>query len=298
MEMEIFAEGLLFPEGPVCLPDGSLLVVEIARGTLTRIDQGHAEIVAEPGGGPNGAAIGPDGAIYICNNGGRFQFIDRDGLRFPGPRPDSHTGGSIQRVDLATGICETLYETCEGRRLHAPNDLVFDRKGGFWFTDHGTGQNDGGLFYALADGSKITCWLDAQPSPNGVGLSPDEGRIFFADTQPRQVKSLALDGPGRLQEGQPAQDDGVMVQLPERHLPDSLAVDAEGTVCVGTIYTGGITCCRTNGSFEHVPIPDPMTTNICFGGSDMRDVWLTLSASGRIGKLRWPCPGLKLAYQC
>ena len=67
----VLARGLQFPEGPVAMADGSVLVVEIRRGTLTRVDvDGKVEVVATPGGGPNGAAIGPDGACYLCNNGG------------------------------------------------------------------------------------------------------------------------------------------------------------------------------------------------------------------------------------
>ena len=65
------ASGLAFPEGPVMLPDGAMLVVEIAKGCVTRIDPGGRKtIVAKPGGGPNGAAFGPDGHLYICNSGG------------------------------------------------------------------------------------------------------------------------------------------------------------------------------------------------------------------------------------
>jgi gluconolactonase len=65
---------------------------------------------------------------------------------------------------------------------------------------------------------------------------------------------------------------------------------------VGTIYTGGIARCRADGTFEHLSSPDPMTTNICFGDTDMGEAYLTLSASGRIGKVRWSGPGQPLAY--
>ena len=65
------ASGLAFPEGPIALADGSVILVEIAGGRLTRISPtGKKQVVAELGGGPNGAAIGPDGKCYVCNNGG------------------------------------------------------------------------------------------------------------------------------------------------------------------------------------------------------------------------------------
>jgi gluconolactonase len=294
MEIEIVADGLLFPEGPVACDDGSLLLVEIARGTLTRIADGRNEVVAELGGGPNGAAIGPDGHAYVCNNGGRFTFFEQGGLRYPGLLPDSHIGGSIQRVDLATGAAETLYEACGGRRLRAPNDLMFDQAGGFWFTDHGTGKHDGGVFYAKADGSAIRCWLDGQTSPNGIGLSPDGSIVYVADTGPRTLTAYRLSGPGEMVD--PAAGE-VVVEREEGVLFDSLAVEEDGSVCVGTLLKGGVTVWHPDGSWEHVPVDDAMTTNICFGGSDMRDAWLALSSQGKIGRVRWPRPGLRLVHQ-
>jgi gluconolactonase len=87
-----------------------------------------------------------------------------------------------------------------------------------------------------------------------------------------------------------------VVQLPKGHLADSLAVEADGTICVGTIYVGGITACQADGSHEYIALPDPMTTNLCFAGADMREAYLTLSASGRVGKVRWPRPGLRLHH--
>ena len=70
-DFRLVAEGLRFPEGPIALPDGDVLVVEIAAGRLTRVHpDGSKTVVATPGGGPNGAAMGPDGKCYVCNNGG------------------------------------------------------------------------------------------------------------------------------------------------------------------------------------------------------------------------------------
>ena len=88
-ELSVLATGLRFPEGPIAMPDGSVLLVEIARGTLSRVSDGEVSVVAELGGGPNGAAIGPDNCCYVCNNGG-FTWIETpSGRLLPGEEPEN-----------------------------------------------------------------------------------------------------------------------------------------------------------------------------------------------------------------
>src|SRR5262245_2158226 len=96
------ATGLRFPEGPVALPDGSVLVVEIAAARLTRIaPDGTKTTVAQHTGGPNGAAVGPDGKIYVCNNGG-FKWHELPGIGLvPSGQASDYSGGRIERVDLS-----------------------------------------------------------------------------------------------------------------------------------------------------------------------------------------------------
>jgi len=301
MDIELITEGLEFPEGPIAMADGSVILTEIKGRRLTRVSpDGRKETLVETGGGPNGAAIGPDGAIWITNNGGSFEWLDNMGLTIPGPTPASHAGGSIQRFDLATGKLDTVYEACEGRRLVGPNDLVFDRQGGLWFTDHGCGTQEGrkfgGIYYAKTDGSHISRQRDHLISPNGIGLSPDEAVVYAADTQIGRLWAFDVAGPGELAPGPGFAPGRVICNLPGYQLLDSLAVEAGGKVCVATIINGGITAFDPDGSTEHFPVPDLVCTNICFGGADMRDAWITASSTGKLYKARWPRPGLKLNF--
>lgn len=301
MDMELVTDGLRFPEGPIAMADGSVILTEIEGGVLTRVTpDGAKSTVAETGGGPNGAAIGPDGAIYVTNNGGAFVWLKQNGLTIPGPTPPEHTGGAIQRVDIKTGRVETVYEACDGRRLIGPNDLVFDRQGGLWFTDHGSGTAEGrkfgALYYAHADGSKIVRARDHLMSPNGVGLSPGEKTVYVADTQLGRLWAFDLTGPGEIAPPEGFAPGRVICNLPGYQLLDSLAVEAGGKVCVATIINGGITAFDPEGGIEHFAFPDLVTTNICFGGADMRDAWVTCSSTGKLFKCRWPRPGLRLNF--
>ena len=301
MEIALVAEGLAFPEGPVACADGSVLVTEIAGKRITRVHpDGGKEVLAECEGGPNGAAIGPDGALWICNNGGAFSYYERDGLTVPGPTPPDHSSGSIQRFDFATGRLDTVYESCDGRPLIGPNDIVFDAEGGFWFTDHGCttadGRRFGALLHASADGAHISRQREDLFSPNGIGLSPDGGTVYVADTWLQRLWAFDLEAPGRLPPTPFPVPGRVVANLPGYQLLDSLAVEADGRVCVATIVNGGISAIEPDGSVEHHPFPDLIVTNICFGGADMRDAWITCSGTGRLFKARWPRPGLKLAF--
>ncbi|HEY7639045.1 MAG TPA: SMP-30/gluconolactonase/LRE family protein [Steroidobacteraceae bacterium] len=300
MEFEIVAEGLRFPEGPIAMADGSIVLVEAARGTLSRVWNGRTEVIADLGDAPNGAALGPDGAVYVCNNGG-FEWHEINGLLVPVRAAPDYETGRIERVDLATGRFERLYATFEGERLGGPNDLVFDRTGGFWFTDMGKSfarQRDHScLFYARTDGSHLHRAVHPAVSFNGVGLSPDETVVYCNDTETQKLWAFDVAEPGKLRPFAFGQRGRVVCTLPGHQLLDSLAVEANGNVCAATLLNGGITTFAPDGSFEHVALPDPLTTNICFGGADLRDAYITLSGTGKLVKARWPRPGLKLNFQ-
>ena len=306
-ELREITSGLRFPEGPIAMPDGSVLLVEIERQTLTRVaPDGAKTVVAKTGGGPNGAAIGPDGACYICNNGG-FEWIENErGLR-PHMSPKDYAGGSIQRVDLKSRAVTTLYTKGPNYKLNGPNDLVFDAHGGFYFTDLGKARerdwDRGCVYYAKADGSQIVEIAFPVITPNGCGLSPDGRTLYVAETQTGRVWAFDITAPGEVRkDGWPSPHGGRMISAsPGGHYQrfDSMAVDAFGNVCVATLIHGGISVIAPDGRVaSHVPLPDRFTTNLCFGGRDRRTAYVTLSGSGRLVAIDdWPVPGLRLNYE-
>jgi gluconolactonase len=297
--------GLRFPEGPVALPDGSVLVVEIEGCRLTRVaPDGRKTVVSQHTGGPNGAAMGPDGKVYICNNGG-FSWHDdaKYGLR-PTGQAEDYSGGRIERVDLATGAIETLYTHCDGHMLRGPNDLVFDAHGGFYFTDLGKTRaremDRGGVYYAKADGSMIKVVANPTITANGCALSPDGRKLYFAETEAGRLWEMDILAPGEVRrEPWPSPHGGRLVGCPGGYQRfDSMAVDGAGNICVATLINGGITVFSPDGKgWKHIPMPDLYTTNICFGGPDLRTAYVTLSGVGKLVAFEWERPGLRLNYQ-
>ena len=302
--MQILASGLRFPEGPVAMGDGSVLLVEIERQTLSRVTpDGKVEVVAKVPGGPNGAAHGPGGKIFICNNGGFNWHEDSLGLR-PHGTPESYVGGGIDVVDPTSVKVERLYERCGDVQLRGPNDLVFDGSGGFYFTDLGKRsdrQMDRGfIFWARADGSEIREVIQAMTTPNGIGLSPDGKELYVAETDTGRVWGFEVAGPGEINKlPWPSPYGGRLVAgLPGFRHFDSLAVAASGNVCVAALDSCAVVEISPDGTMiRNHPTPDLLTTNICFGGEDMRSAYITLSHSGRLAVTRWHEPGLRLHHQ-
>lgn len=302
LEGQLVTEGLRFPEGPVALPDGSVLVTEIAAGRLTRVSpSGALQVVAELGGGPNGAALGPDGRCYVCNNGG-FSWRTDDGFTRPTGAAADYKGGAIQRVDLSSGVVETLYTHCDGVPLHGPNDIVFDAEGGFWFSDFGKTFEDrilrGAIYYARTDGSFIRRAAHPVLTPNGVGLSPDGRTLYVTETETSRLWSYPVEGPGILgHEPWPSPNGGRLVHgLPGFQRFDSLAVEEGGNICVATLVRGGISVFSPAGELlEFHEAPEGYCTNICFGGADRRTAFVTLSGYGQLFAARWPRAGLPLS---
>ena len=293
-DVEIMAEGLSFPEGPIAMADGSVLLTEIDSARFTRVSaDGDIDTIATCDGGPNGAAIGPDGAAYVCNNGGRFAS-------------GTYAGGWIERIDIQSGEIEILYTECDGRRLSGPNDIVFEPSGAFWFTDtgkfRGRERDVGSIYYVMPGANAPVEVLHPAETPNGIGLSPDGTKLYYAETSTARLRGRTITDAGQLDQAQANDPSTLVCGLPGAAYFDSLAVDEAGTVCIGTLLSGCVTAIAPDGSavMQYLLPPgleDRMVTNICFGGPDLGTAYLTLADTGRLVRCPWPSKGLRLAFE-
>ena len=283
----VVCEGLGFPEGPTFDSNGVLHVTEIANGRVSRIEHGRRTTFAEPGGGPNGAAWGPDGALYVANNGGLL-FIDG----YPKGKHPDNDGGRIERI-TPDGAVERLYVECDGEPLAAPNDLVFDAHGSFYFTDPLFGTRverpPGHVYYASADGSNIRRVDTGFALSNGIGITDDGSTLIVCESISRRLLAMDIVGPGKLGSRR------TLCRLPDEHMPDGFAFDADGNIlCAGV--NGGAVCVYdgAGGFLERIPTEDIDPTNCAFGGPDQRTLFLCEGRLGRVVALDWERPGMSL----
>jgi gluconolactonase len=269
---EVIATGLAFPEGPVWRGE-ELVFTEITGGVVSRWSSVRGvSTLATTGGGPNGAAAGPDGATYVTQNGGMGE-----GERVtPG----------IQRID-ADGTVDLVVDTVAGVRLDGPNDLAFGPDGRLWFTDPrgepDPARNDrpGRLFavdVTTGDGDLVR---EVGPTfPNGIAFLAD-GTLVWTESFTRRVMALVGDQPQ------------VLVELPERHAPDGLCVDGDGRLYVASTYSHAVSVVEGGVLVDRLVCGDGMPTNCCFGGTDL---YVTESRRGTLWRFTLGHAGLPLPY--
>lgn len=172
-------DGLGFPEGPVALPDGSIAFVEIRAQRVSRYADGARTTIAEPGGGPNGASLGADGALYVANNGGLS--VGPEGY-WHAPEP---IDGRIQRVALDGAVSDVASEW-DGEPPRRPNDLCFGPDGLLYFTDPHNWEDianlkPGRLCRTDVATAKTEVLAEVPWFPNGIAFGPD-GRLYVAQS--------------------------------------------------------------------------------------------------------------------
>jgi gluconolactonase len=203
------------------------------------------------------------------------------------------------------GASRRCTKKCGRHRLKAPNDLVFGRDGSLWFTDLGRVHNRtidrGGVYWCRPDGSEIREVIFPLDQPNGIGLSPDGGRVYVSETNTGRLWGWDIKGPGDVvSRRRPATAGSAVLLADPGHLTrfDSLAVDGDGWVCVARLGDGAILSVPPSGQdcgIDVIAMPDRYTTNICFG-PDGTTAFATLSSTGRLAAFDWPRPGGRTAF--
>ena len=300
LRLEVLAEHLGLPEGPVVASDGALYAVDVDGGRVVRVADGAATVVARPGGGPNGMVLVAEHTAVIANNGG-FLWTEPGGVRVPldlathTNEPPGFSGGWIERVDLATGEVTVLHTQCAGRPLRGPNDLVADEAGGIWFTDTGKTRrmsvDRGGLYYIPPDGGQVREAVFPLLGANGVGLSPDGRRVYVAETYTGRLLAWDLAAPGVIGPATGAADPvhgGTCVAATPYTL-DSLAVEASGRIAIAATYSGIVVITPDGAQADVYPLPGDAASNIAFADGGRRAL-ITLSRSGRLAQASWPPP--------
>lgn len=265
MTAEPVAEGLVFPEGPAVLDDGSVAFVEVNRSQVSVWEPGRGvRRLAYTGGGPNACCLGSDGHLYVTQNGGVVGAWRADELR----------PGSIQRVTM-DGKVEIVATEVGGIALRQPNDLAWGPDGRLYFTDPGIwnpgGEPDPGRIFALGpDGSGELLAELGGVFPNGIAVEPD-GSVVWAETMPRRLVRRRGDGTTEV----------VHELADERALPDGFAIAADGSFYVAVLFAGGVTVVGRDGGERARLAAGTITSNCAFDG---RFLYVTDGGPNSVGE--------------
>ena len=261
-----------FLEGPSFDRQGNLWFVDIPFGRIFRIDpKGNWDLVTQYEGWPNGLKFHRDGSAYIC---------------------DYKKG--LLRLDTVTGKIETILETAYSEGFKGLNDLHFASNGDLYFTDQGqTGIADptGRVFRLRADGG-LDRLVSNIPSPNGITLSTTEKHCYVAVTRSQQVWRLPLMADGSISKT------GVAIQLSGGAAgPDGIEMDGDNGLLVCHLGVGiwrfDANMLPTHLIYSENPHHHHLA-NLCFGGPDLKTVYITESLSGDILVAQLPVAGKRM----
>jgi len=144
------------------------------------------------------------------------------------------------------------------------------------------------------DGSEVEPFVTRLLGPNGIGFAPEADRVYVSDTPSGRVYEWDVRIGEAFQPPPPRAAGRVRARMAGAIALDSLAVDAEDRIVVAMPGAGGLAVVQPDGGMWFVRMPDPLPTNICFGGDDRATAFVTLGGHGRLVRFRWPCPGAVL----
>ncbi len=279
MNRSVLAAGLEFPEGPVWLDPERVAFTEIRGQCVSLYDHGTVSRVAWTGGGANGATLGPDGALYVANNGGLSLGHDGRWLA-PDPIP-----GRIQRVTLA-GEVRDVAVALPGVPPNRPNDLCFGPDGLLYYTDPHNWEDlanlgVGRVARTTLDG-RVELVAEVPAFPNGIAFGPDD-RLYVAQSVLQRILVM---------EPTPGTTSAVYCTLP-RGYPDGFCFDAAGRLYAAGSLGDVLVVFAPDGTVDEVVElgAGSEPTNCCLGDDVL---YVTLAGSGQLVALEMPVAPLPL----
>jgi sugar lactone lactonase YvrE len=273
---ETHAEGLGFPEGPVALPDGGTAFVDLLHQKIRIFDKSAVRVLCSVKGSPNGMRLGPDGALYVANNGG-LAPEGKGRLR----HHDAGFTGRIQRVTLA-GKVEDFATDLPGEQPWRPNDLIFAPSGDIVFTDPQNWEVIGdraaekpyldGQLLASDPGGAVRLLAKMTGFPNGLAFHPEGSLLVGLSVEHRIVRFDWKDG--AVSGGE------TWIQFDKGFGPDGMAFHGDRLFVAGSVgdrlaIVGSDA--RIVEMIDCGPGSDP--TNLCINDDRL---WVTF---GMVGKL-------------
>ena len=278
--MELLTEGYSLIEGPVWVPDRGLVFSDVLAGGVFCLDaNGEVSELFPHRRGIGGMSLHSSGGMVV-------------------------SGRNISFKSFAGGDTVTLLDRDEEGGLVGFNDITTDSAGRVYagglgsspVFDDGREPASANLYLIDLDGSARVVGHDVRLT-NGLGFSPDGKTLYHSDSLRRGVYCYPVQDDGNLGEKQ-------LFATTEKGVPDGLVVSEDGAIWVALAGGGaGVGVFEADGSFrKHVEIPHPMCTSVCFGGDDLRDLYIVSGSEGLDGdkrggvfRTRVDVPGLPVA---
>jgi gluconolactonase len=249
-KLEKIGSGYQFTEGPVWTPWGTLLFSDIPANKIYEFGK-EQKVYRDPSGQSNGLTFDLQGRLIACEHGNR----------------------RVSRTEK-DGSITVLADRYEGRRLNSPNDVVVKSDGSIYFTDppYGVGENDREIdfqgVYRITTKGKLELLVKDFDRPNGLCFSPDEKRLYIADSSNRRhVRVFDVLKDGTLANGR------VFAQVAQGGAPDGMKVDVKGNLYV--TGPGGVWVFDPNGKhIETIECPET-PANCAWGDADGKTLYVT-----------------------
>jgi gluconolactonase len=262
--------GMQFIEGPVWTDDdgGYLLFSDIPANKIMKWDGNTVSVFREDSHGTNGNTRDPQGRLVSCE----------------------HTARRVTRTEK-DGTISVVVSSHGSARFNSPNDVVVMREGTTWFTDPPYGlpkgekrELDKNFVFCFGEGHLVPA-VDDFDMPNGLCLSPDEKKLYIADSgKPRHIRvfdvvssALGLDPtmgkpavPWKLTNGR------VFCRI-DKGAPDGIRCDEQGNIWSSA--GDGVHVFSPDGKLiGKIPVPET-PANLCFGGTDGKTLFVTARTS-------------------